>query len=111
MSQHDNILSSDGNVTIVNGDAKGKTTHKNEVSQHDNIQSSDGKVTIENDAENGQTAHKDKVSKLQKQKEDKYQAPMRKPTKAEERSMISKAVEVLIISCMTNHVYKFNNTI
>ena len=36
---------------------------------------------------------------------------MRKPTKAEERSMISKAVEVLIISCMKNHVYKFNNTI
>ena len=55
------------------------------------------------------TAHQNKVNK-DKFKE-KFNPPKRKPTKEEERKMIGKAMEVLIISCMKNHVYKFGNKI
>ena len=42
---------------------------------------------------------------------DKYNPPKRKPTKEEERRMIGKAMEILIVSCMKNHVYRFGNEI
>ena len=40
-----------------------------------------------------------------------YIAPLRKPNESEERKMISKAIEIIIVSGMKNHVYKFQNQI
>ena len=42
---------------------------------------------------------------------EKYTVPKRKPTKAEERKMIGKALEILIKTGMENHVYRFHNKI
>ena len=61
VSQLDNILSSDGNVTIVCDDEKGETAHKNKVGQHDNFLSIDGNVTNVCDDEEGETTHKNEV--------------------------------------------------
>jgi hypothetical protein len=65
---------------------------------HNNLGNKSNNVTIVNSGRKPRKAHKSK-----------FLAPKRKPTKIEERGMIGKAVEVLIISCMNNHVYKFNN--
>ena len=43
--------------------------------------------------------------------EDDFEPPSRKPTPVEERRMIGKVIEMLIIAGMTNHVYRFNNQI
>ena len=36
---------------------------------------------------------------------------MRKPTELEERKMLGKVLEMLIVAGMTNHVYRFDNKI
>ena len=72
----------------------GTTAHKNEVGTEDND------VTSANDDVKRSKAHKNK-----------FDPPKRKATKNEERRMIGKSVELLIISCMKNHVYKFGNKI
>ena len=41
--------------------------------------------------------------------EDKFDPPSRKPSKIEERRILGKIIEILIISGMTNHIYRFNN--
>ena len=38
-------------------------------------------------------------------------APRRKPTKMEERTMLGKAIEIMIKTGMENHVYRFHNKI
>ena len=43
--------------------------------------------------------------------DDKFEPPSRKPNKNEERRMLGKVIEMLIIAGMTNHVYRFNNQI
>ena len=116
----DNIKHNDGKVTPVIDDRKGTTTHKNEVRFTDNIKHNDDKVTSVNDDREGTATHKTRVrketianntGKLRKACISKFHAPMRKPNKAEERTMIGKAMEVLIISCMKNHIYKFSNKV
>ena len=37
--------------------------------------------------------------------------PMRNPTTMEQRKMFGKALELLIITCMDNHVYQFGNKV
>ena len=123
----DNITPIDGNDTSVMDDIKEKSTHKIGVRTTDNIFPHDGKVNIVNDDKKGKTTHKNGVrkeaitpndadvtiatndGKQRKNPKSKFHAPIRKPNKTEERTMIGKAVEVLIISCMKNHVYKFSN--
>jgi hypothetical protein len=39
----------------------------------------------------------------------KFLAPKRKPTQIEERRMIGKALEILIISCMKNQIVFYTN--
>ena len=41
----------------------------------------------------------------------KFKPPVRKPTKIEERKMVGKVIEMLIVAGMTNHVYRFRNKI
>ena len=104
----DNIKQTDGR-----DDLKGKTTHKTQVSNDDNIKQIDGEVGNRNNTENYDLhdthAHDDNHPK--ESHKTKFYSPIRKPTKIEERRMVGKAVEILIISCMKNHVYKFNNKI
>jgi hypothetical protein len=101
-NNQDNITPIDGNVTIVNDDDKRIKAHKikgkmNEKNQ-DNITTIDGDVTIVYDDGKRKKAHKSK-----------FNAPLRKPTKLEKRKMMGKSIEILIVSCMKNHVYKFQN--
>ena len=42
---------------------------------------------------------------------EKFDPPLRKPTELEERKLLGKVVEMLIIAGMTNHVYRFKNSI
>ena len=42
---------------------------------------------------------------------EKFNQPVRKPTKDEERKMLGKAIEIMIKTGMKNHVYKFHNKI
>ena len=42
---------------------------------------------------------------------EKYDPPLRKPTEIEEKKMLGKVIEMLIIAGMTNHVYRFKNKI
>ena len=44
-------------------------------------------------------------------KEDPYLKPFRSPTDGEKRNMLAKSVEIMIITSMENHVYKFGNEI
>ena len=55
---------------------------------------------------------KNERKKAHKRKfEDKFNKPMRKPNTNEERKMVGKAMKVLIVSCMKNHVYRFGSQI
>ena len=42
---------------------------------------------------------------------EKFDSQLRKPTEVEERKLVGKVVEMLIIAGMTNHVYRFKNRI
>ena len=35
--------------------------------------------------------------------------PMRNPTKKEQRRLFGKALEIMLVTCMTNHIYQFEN--
>ena len=105
------------NIHVID-DRKGTTTHTNEVRSTDNTKHNDDKVTpviddgkdyLDGNDANVTIANND--GKQRKDRKSKFHAPMRKPNNAEERTMIGKAMEVLIISCMENHVYKFSNII
>ena len=46
-----------------------------------------------------------------KKKGTQYSSPKRKPNEKEERKMLRKVIEIMIVSGMKNHVYKFQNQI
>ena len=123
----DNIKQTDGKVTTESAEKSGNTTHKIQVSDQKNIKQIDGKVNM---VKYDEITHKKEVGNRSNTKNNdghdthaqdddnpkethktKFYTPIRKPTKIEERKMIGKSVEILIISCMTNHVYKFSNKI
>ena len=70
------------------------------MSNNDNTNSDTNNVTLVADDEKRNEAHKSK-----------YEAPKRKPTKAEERKLVGKSIELMIVTCMKNHVYRFDNKI
>ena len=52
------------------------------------------------------------MNKKKKEKNEiKYIVPKRKPTEKEERKMIGKSIELMIVEGMTNHIYQFQNVI
>ena len=70
------------------------------MSINDKTNSDTNNVTLVADDEKRNEAHKSK-----------YEAPKRKPTKAEERKLVGKSIELMIVTCMKNHVYRFDNKI
>jgi hypothetical protein len=64
-------------------------------------------VTSVNEGENRNKAHKKSASKSETIKI----TPKRVPDKIEERTMIGKVIEIMVIVGMENHVYKFGNVI
>ena len=50
------------------------------------------------------------VKKKQKTKTE-WKKPLRHPTEIEERKLFGRALELLIVTCMDNHVYQFANTV
>ena len=49
--------------------------------------------------------------KQKKRKSAEWIKPRRNPTKKEERNMFGKALEMMLIMCMDNHIYEFENKI
>lgn len=93
------------NINVENVNVKQTQKHKNGISNAVNMKQNQTKRNVCKDATKKCNERKRKTF------EDLYEAPRRKPTKFEERKMISKSLEILIISCMKNHVYKFENKI
>ena len=74
------------------------------------------KKNISNDDKTSQTiVNADDVAqnkeKTKDNDKDKFEPPIRIPNAAEERKLLGKVIEIMIIAGMTNHVYRFNNTI
>ena len=75
--------------------------------------------TIENEAENKAKQNvvdenvyvPIKKNENKKKKGTQYSSPKRKPNEKEERKMLRKVIEIMIVSGMKNHVYKFQNQI
>ena len=111
----DNIRHNEGNDDIVNDEETGSngehvnhvTIHSKVKTTHKNIDDKDNTVN-DNGVVKSNTNKGKKKSKVNKPK---FLAPLRKPTETEERSMIGKAMEMLVVSCMKKHVYKFDNKI
>ena len=40
-----------------------------------------------------------------------WKKPKRNPTANEERRMFGKAFEIMLVTCLENHIYQFNNQI
>ena len=51
------------------------------------------------------------VPKKKSKKSQVWKKPMRKPTQVEERQMFGKALEIMLVTCMENHLYQFNGTV
>ena len=49
--------------------------------------------------------------KKRKKKAQVWNKPLRSPTRIEERRMFGKALEVMLITCMDNHIYLFENKV
>ena len=92
----------DSPFTHVNDDEKGTKAHGNKVNNQDNTKINGSDDTLVMDDERATESYKNKV-------EEKCNKPKRKPTEVEERKMIGKARELLVVSCLKNHVYKFGN--
>jgi hypothetical protein len=105
---------------IAYNEDEGKNTHKNEVSKEDNIKHNDGNITTVIDEEIGQLLTKTKWVQMMmtlllqmmmwsdlRLTRKSLIHPKENQPKNEERRMIGKSVDLLIISCMKNHVYKF----
>ena len=52
-----------------------------------------------------------KTTVKKKKKTQEWTEPRRKPTETEERRLFGKALEIMLITCMNNHLYKFDNKI
>ena len=111
MSRDNKTNSDTGSVTMVADDENRneaqknsieneRNSHQNYVSKNDKTNSDTNNVTLVADDEKRNEAHKSK-----------YEAPKRKPTKAEERKLVGKSIELMIVTCMKNHVYRFDNKI
>ena len=51
------------------------------------------------------------TEKKKKKKKEEWTKPKRKPTVNEERKLFGKALEIMLVTCMDNHVYQFDNQI
>jgi hypothetical protein len=74
-----------------------------------------GKVCINDTHENKNTDNKDPTGPGYKNKnknvKDNYLEPKRKPTAIEKRRLFGKALEILLVTALKNHVYQFGNEI
>ena len=60
---------------------------------------------------NGGRADTPTVVEKKKRNETVWIKPKRSPTKTEERTMFGIALEIMLITCMDNHVYLFENEV
>ena len=81
------------------------TVNEMEIEKVTKEKEGDDEVTLVNEDEQQKPAHKTK----RKKKEAIIIKPKREPTKEERKRMLAKAVEILIIETMKNHVYRFGN--
>ena len=79
------------------------------------IRAGGSKKALDTSVEEGENENKKNDNKapagLSKDKKEKYSKPKRKPTEAEESKLFGKALEIMIVATLKNHVYQFNNKI
>ena len=82
------------------------------------IRAGGSKIALDTSVEEGENENKKNdnkapagLSKDKKDKKEKYSKPKRKPTEAEESKIFGKALEIMIVATLKNHVYQFNNKI
>ena len=111
-------------VSINDGKTNKDNTSQNNKNNSDDVAKeieeeesiTGGKTNKDNVSQENKTKkNTDDAAKGDKEKEteskEKFDPPLRKPTTLEERKLVGKVVEMMIIAGMTNHVYRFNNKI
>ena len=86
-------------------DKKGNKVRENKVDK----ENMDKEMDIS--SSEGADTHKTTENKKKKTQPVEWMKPKRNPTRIEQRSMFGKALEILIIMCMNNHVYQFANSV
>ena len=81
---------------------KATTKEDREVMDTNTVEGEDTLTAVED---------KKKTTDKKKKKTEDWIKPRRKPTQKEERKLFGKALEIMLIACMDNHVYQFNNEI
>ena len=66
---------------------------------------------VTNTSKGHDTLNANIVPKKKSKKSQVWKKPMRKPTQVEERQMFGKALEIMLVTCMENHLYQFNGTV
>ena len=100
-NNNDDIRSSMGADTQKAASKEDKT--KYEVMDIDSVEGADTLETVE-------TAEQ-YIDKSKKRKKQEWTKPKRIPTLIEQRNLFGKALEVMLVTCMDNHVYQFDNEI
>ena len=54
---------------------------------------------------------KDNTDKKEKKRTTEWLKPVRNPTTKEQRQMFGKALEIMLITCVDNHLYQFENKV
>ena len=78
-------------------------TEEDEYMDIDNFKGADTLETVQN--------KKNTIEKKKKKKKQEWIKPKRKPTLTEERKLFGKALELLLVTCMDNHVYQFDRKV
>ena len=77
------------------------------------INSSEGADTLKAsvDKENVEKKTEKNLDNEEKKKTNVWKKPERKPTEIEEKKMFGKALELMLTTCMDNHLYQFDNEV
>ena len=87
----------------------GKDTENRKLDKNETLDTLDTNGSGGADTPNAMAMKKDEVKDKKKKKTVEMIKPKRNPTKKEERTLFGKALEIMIVTCMDNHIYQFGN--
>jgi hypothetical protein len=95
----------DNTISVDSSIREGVDTHEDAANEDDmDINTLGGDDTLDSVKRRLNTNEKKRKSKGQE-----YTKPKRKPTAVEERTLFGKALETMLVTCLNNHVYQFDN--
>ena len=92
--------------SVDSSNVEGADTLKTTATDDMDIDSFKGDDTLESVEKKENTTQKKNKKKAQE-----WTKPKRKPTLDEERKLFGKALEIMLVTCMDNHVYQFDDKI